>query len=327
MTDWTAGAAEAASRTAGRGTVLVTGATGFTGLTACRYLLQAGYAVVGVSRGGNALESARRSAPEAVWLTCDLTSPDDAARLLRIAKPDFVLHLAGLNAVRDSWERPLAHMQANLMATLHLLEAARLEHACRLLIVSSMLSVPPSESPAPPHPYSWSKSLQAASALAWARLFGLDVRVARPANLIGPGPSAGVCGLLARHAERLSRGEPLPPFRLSSLGEARDYVDVRDAVRAYELILRLGRPGAVYPVGTGRHRTLREVHEAAERAAGRAIPVEVPGHAGPPEALPDSEKTDLAAIRGLGWSPAWSFDQSMRDMFEYFRTIGRRETE
>ncbi|WP_219838434.1 hypothetical protein [Paenibacillus sp. R14(2021)] len=56
--------------------------------------------------------------------------------------------------------------------------------------------------------------MQVLVAQSWAALYGMDVVVAEPSNLIGPGRSGGLCGLLARYA-------PLPaPFRLSSIASS-----------------------------------------------------------------------------------------------------------
>ena len=148
------------------------------------------------------------------------------SRLMERERPDRVLHLAGLNAAGRSWQEPAAYLEANQMAAVYLLEAARklALPAFRFVAAGSMLRVDwPADGgpPAPPHPYSLSKTLQTAVIRSWHTLFGMDAIVAEPANLIGPGPSAGLCALIANHlraARRAAeRGEPGPgPFRLSS---------------------------------------------------------------------------------------------------------------
>ena len=61
------------------------------------------------------------------------------------------------------------------------------------------------------------------------------------------------------------------PLRLSTLHETRDFLDVRDAVRAYSAILSRGESGKTYFVGSGRSRTLGEMIRLFEaRSAGRS---------------------------------------------------------
>uniref|UniRef100_A0A4Y8PQQ2 NAD-dependent epimerase/dehydratase domain-containing protein n=2 Tax=Paenibacillus athensensis TaxID=1967502 RepID=A0A4Y8PQQ2_9BACL len=247
---------------------------------------------------------------------CDLTRADDVRRLIAETLPDLVLHLAGRNAVGESWREPLGYLQANVMSTFNLLDALRARPASRIVVAGSMLGFPASERPDPPHPYSLSKAFQAWGALGWGRLFGQPVIVAKPSNLIGPGPSTGICALLARRAAELEKGRQAPPFSLSSAIEERDYLDVRDAVRAYEALLAAGEPGGVYPVASGVNRSLGAVAAAVQQQLGRPLPLRIGSLDGylPPAPV------DIAPMCALGWRPVIPFEQSLRDALDYFRT-------
>lgn len=236
-------------------------------------------------------------------------------RLVADTQPDWVLHLAGRNAVGESWREPLGYLQANVMSTFNLLDALRARPACRIVVAGSMLGFPASERPEPPHPYSLSKAFQAWGALGWGRLFGQQVIVAKPSNLIGPGPSTGICALLARRAAELEKGLQAPPFSLSSAIEERDYLDVRDAVRAYETLLAAGDPGGVYPVASGTNRSLGAVAAAVQQQLGRPLPLRI----GSLDGYRPPAPVDTAPLRALGWQPAIPFEQSLRDALDYFR--------
>lgn len=85
--------------------------------------------------------------------------------------------------------------------------------------------------------------------------------MAEPSNLIGPGPSTGFCSLLAQHIVRSEAaavtGSAAPAaFRLSSRHALRDFLDVRDAVRAYGFILDSGETGRIYRIDSGTEREL-----------------------------------------------------------------------
>ncbi|MBD2846425.1 NAD-dependent epimerase/dehydratase family protein [Paenibacillus sp. IB182496] len=296
-----------------RPVVLITGAAGFVGRHACAWFAAQGYEVAAlVRRAGSAPQGTSE-------LRGDLDDPLAVRALVRAARPDYALHLAGANAVRRSWEEPLAYFRTNLMGTLHLLDAVRRSgRACRVLVVGSLLDAPSGDPGAAAHPYSLSKTVQAGVSLAWGGLFEQEVLLAQPSNLIGPGESAGICALLARYAAGLERGEALPPFRLSSRGEPRDYLDVRDAVRACARLLREGRPGLAYPIGSGAMRSLGEVCDTVERLARVPLPIRITGTTSQTQ---PARRPDLTQLRALGWRPEIPFERSIADTLEYARRV------
>ncbi|MBB6732578.1 SDR family NAD(P)-dependent oxidoreductase [Cohnella sp. CBP 2801] len=313
--------------------ILITGASGFTGRHACARFAASGWEVVAVTSGrsGDATEAEAASPPAAgpggavEWRRCDLTDREQVRRLCLETSPHALLHLAGQNAVDRSWQDPVQTVSANAMATMHLLEAMRENGGDgRMLVVGSMLG---SLSGGTAHPYAFSKKLQVTSALAWHRWYGLQVLVAEPSNLVGPGRSGGLCGKLARWTAEAERSGGIfsparvRPFRLSSLREQRDYLDVRDAVDAYETLLRAGEAGSTYALESGRMRSIGEIKEQFERLSGVRLDWEI-GDAD----SPSPEPRDATAIRALGWQPRIPFERSLSEALEEERAIaGRRK--
>jgi len=306
-------------------TLMITGASGFVGRTACRYFSGLGLDIVSVVR----TESQATAGTE--WL-CDLTDRNQVRRLLQAVKPDYVLHLAGRNHVKDSWQDPVGSLETNLMGTVYLLEAIRETGSqARVLIAGSKLGIPLTEPPKPPHPYSLSKAFQVFAARSWGRLFELDVMIAEPANLIGPGPSTGICALLAGWIARSEKGVEQPLFHLSSLLERRDFLDVRDAVSAFAHILERGAPGESYPVISGRTRSLGELVDGFRPLTRLSLDAIAPAGI-EPHASGASRKTageaasaktavtaESAALQRLGWRPLIPFQRSLADTLDYYR--------
>jgi GDP-4-dehydro-6-deoxy-D-mannose reductase len=290
-------------------TVLITGAGGFTGRHACRYFAALGYSVAAAVRREDG------EPPEGRLYVCDLTDKAEVKRLVEETKPRFVLHLAGRNAVGDSWKDPLGCMEANLLSTLYLLEALRGLANCRLLVAGSMLGFDLSDSPQPLHPYSLAKTMQVLIAQAWSFLYSQEVLIAKPSNLIGPGRSNGICGLLAARIARWENGTDASVFRLSSWHEERDYLDVRDAVAAYRIILETGQSGTVYPVCSGSMRSLGDLVATYRGLTPLTLPIEV-GETAP---LPPPLPMDAAVTQSLGWSPSIPFAQSLSDALDFYR--------
>jgi GDP-4-dehydro-6-deoxy-D-mannose reductase len=293
-----------------RPVILITGASGFTGVHACSYYHQSGMRVVAVSRSPHEADLA---ADEVV--ACDLTDRRRVEKLVWAVQPDLVLHLAGMNDVKSSWADPIDCLNINVTGTIHLLgAAAALANKPTVLVVGSSLSFQPgTDAPKPTHPYSLSKTLQTLTARAWAHLFQLPVTAAEPTNLIGPGSSSGLCGLLADYLARWEQGLASEPFRISSLTEKRSYLDVRDAVAAYDKILRHGTPGELYRFGSPQLRSIGEVLQTFTAVIGTPFPY-VNLDVAPRD--PDPMAPANVTVARLGWMPLIPFEHSIRDMLE-----------
>lgn len=311
--------------------VLVTGAGGFSGEHAVAHFLQAGWEVIAAISRRTDREAAVSDDDYSV-IACDWTDRDDAKLAIAQTRPDAVVHLAGLNAVGGSWLDPAAYLMTNAMGTVHLLEAIRAAaRPCRVLVAGSMLRFQLSgntdKAPAPPHPYSLSKTMQVLVSQSWSSLYEMDVIVAEPSNLIGPGPSTGLCALLARYTAQSeaaeAAGETAAPFRLSSRHERRDFLDVRDAMAAYEVLLRSGASGSVYPVASGQFVTLEQLAGHFTALAHSKLAFEI----GDSAAL-SPEPVDLNGIHALGWQARIPLAQSLGDALDDARAIlaqnGRR---
>lgn len=310
--------------------LLITGAAGFTGRHAVAYFHAAGAEVTAVVRRQAA---ASAGFPEGVrQQVCDLSDRKAVAAMIAETAPDEVLHLAGKNSVPESWRDPLLYMETNVMATVYLLEALRARPAGRILVAGSRLKYRPGTAAGPPHPYSLSKTLEELVSLAWGILFKQPVLMAEPCNLIGPGPSTGFCSLLAQHIvqseEASAGGNPRPQaFRLSSRHVLRDFLDVRDAVRAYDSILRYGKEGTVYRIDSGTQRSLGEIAEKLLVKAKATVFMDWgPDNAEEPLVKP-AGSPDLDTASGaeqnaaaLGWKPEISLEDSLRDIVDYYRS-------
>lgn len=257
---------------------------------------------------------------------CDLSNREAVSEMIKEIAPEAVLHLAGNNSVPESWRSPLLYMETNVMATLYLLEAMRSLPNSRILVAGSRLKFTPGAVAGPPHPYSLSKTIQELVSLAWGTLFKQPVLLAEPCNLIGPGPSTGFCSLLAQHIVRseVHAGEGVPPFNLSSRYALRDFLDVRDAVRAYDYILRVGTIGSIYRIDSGKQRELGDIAERLISRSAATVPMDWgPEQASRSEiAATNTNSTPEVNVTSLGWQPEISLNQSLMDILDYYRVGG-----
>ncbi|WP_312876318.1 NAD-dependent epimerase/dehydratase family protein [Paenibacillus agri] len=321
--------------------LLITGAGGFTGRHAVRSFAAEGAQVTAVLRHPGNDGGSRGAAPifpEGVQVHyCDLSDRKAVNEMIQMVVPDEVLHLAGKNSVPESWRDPLLYIESNVMATLYLLEALRSLPQSRVLVAGSRLKFKAGGLAGPPHPYSLSKTLEELASLAWGTLFRQPVLMAEPCNLIGPGPSTGFCSLLTRYIVTLEAGGKPPLFKLSSRYDLRDFLDVRDAVKAYSVILNKGETGTVYKIDSGRQRSLGEVAEHLVSRSAVAVPLDWGPEASEAQdqnalnqtqredsgaVVPDVQATPEVNVATLGWKPEIGLETSLTDILVHYRTNG-----
>ncbi len=296
--------------------VLVTGATGFVGRHFLRHAA-AEYPNWTIFASGHQTPS--RTVEAAEFLQANLLFPDQALGLLHDARPDAIVHLAGLTG-----GSPEALWQANVTGTWNLLGSivrTPRENPLRIVLASSaavygsagvnQLPITESTGLQPTSPYALSKAAQELACQAASLEPGCELIRARLFNLMGPGqPDHLVPAAFIRQLQEDRTGNKL---KVGDLTATRDFVDVRDAVRALAFLLRLGLSGAAYNIAGGHERTIQEVLEALIRVAGWNISIEVDEtriHGGGVT----RSWASIDALSNLGWSAQVPFEQSLKDM-------------
>ena len=308
--------------------VLITGVTGFAGGYLSSYCAQLGHDVHGLVRAG------RESAvpPDVTAHSADLRDPSSVGGALREAAPDRVVHLAGASSVGRSFAEPLATWDVNLGGTLGLLEALRShDPAIPALIVTSGEihgRVPLEDLPVtvdtplrPLSPYGASKAAADLAAGQYREAYGLHAIRVRAFNHVGPGQDARfVLPNVARQIARAERdGQEAIEVHVGNVDTRRDFIDVRDMVRAYWLLLERGDPDVVYMACGGSSMPVRRLLEGL--AALARIPVTF---ASDPSLRRDGEQSDLygspARLRAdTGWSPEIPIDTTLADTLDWWR--------
>lgn len=303
-------------------TVLVTGATGFTGSFLVRHLVASGIQdIAGIAR---TVPSAVAQDPPLNVSACDLTDQQHTREVVRKICPDHVIHLAGLNY---GSQQELDRVNGN--GTRNLLDAVMdANPACRILIVSSSAVYgyagrTPLGEDTPLQPlgaYGLSKVHQEEAARAHRNAFGTNLAIARPFNLIGPGqPDSFVCGRIVRQAVEIERGKRRA-LGLLETRSYRDFVDVRDAVKAYWALLshpdfNSACAGNVFNIASGTAHPVSDVISLMETITGRIYIVDLPED--PPVIPVPYQQGDISRIgKATGWQPEISLKQSLADMMK-----------
>lgn len=187
---------------------------------------------------------------------------------------DFVFHLAGKTGVRQSWQNPLLFYQANVDTTRHVLEYCRLHqapmHYVSAYVYGDQGAIPIAETALarPDSPYAHSKWLGEEMCRFYGRSFALPITISRPFNIYGPSQSADF--FIPRMVAQVQNS---PEINVLSLNARRDYVFVEDVAEALLCIMKRGKSGEVYNIGSGRSFSCQEVIEELQRLAHTSKPV------------------------------------------------------
>jgi GDP-4-dehydro-6-deoxy-D-mannose reductase len=290
--------------------ILITGANGFTGMHACKHFQETGMDVIAVVR-----EQTKTSIPMPIEI-CDLTDKLGVTNLINKIKPDFILHLAGKNNVNNSWIDPVNSIEANMLSTLFIVETIRkLDLSCKMIVVGSALQFDPKSSPYPLHPYSLSKTLQVIIGSSWANLYNMDIVIAKPHNLIGPGHSNGVCSIFAQKIVAMEKGQSEKVIKINNDLIQRDFIDVRDMVTAYGYLINFGNSGEEYEIASGASESLGDVLEVFQSLSKVKFKIEILNK----QTKEDPIKADISKISTFGWKPKYTLHTSLNDVLNYYR--------
>ena len=315
--------------------VLITGMTGFVGRHLVAHLIGEGHEVVGTLLPG----AGEVPPPGATGHEVDITDADVMADLIGAVAPDAVVHLAAAASVGQSFADPEGTWHVNVEGTRGVLEGIRRAAlGARMVMALSGEEygrVPLDQLPVtadtplnPMSPYAESKVAADHLCAQYHRGHGLAVVRLRAFNQLGPGqdPRFVLPSICKQIADAEMEGDGVCRLELGNIDTRRDFLDVRDVVRAYALLLEKGDPSQVYLAATGRSHAIGDLVDIAVAQA--RIPVRVTSD---PSRVREGEQPDLyaspCALEDLGWAPRIPLEQSIRDALDYWRDRAHMEVD
>jgi GDP-4-dehydro-6-deoxy-D-mannose reductase len=302
---------------------LVTGAAGFAGSHMLDLLAGQSAEVVAWHRPGGAAPSLRDSVR---WQAVDVLDRASVREAIRGLQPRAVYHCAGAAHVGQAWNAATTTLATNVRGTHHVIEALRdFAPDAHLLNPSSALVYAPSTEPLdeqhpllPASPYGLSKLAQ--ELVGRGNADGPFVHLARPFNHFGPRQDPSFAGSgFARTIALIEAGRMRPEIQVGNLEPLRDLTDVRDTVRAYQLILEQGTPGRPYNVCSGRPIKVGHLLDMMLRRAKISIRVVVdPGRYRPNDS-PIVQGDPTRTREELGWTPRIPLEQTIDDLLAFWR--------
>jgi GDP-4-dehydro-6-deoxy-D-mannose reductase len=245
-------------------------------------------------------------------------------RLIVDFKPTALIHFASFSSVAESWTNPPASFLNNTNIFLNIVEAIRKNHlACRVLSIGSSEQygdVAPTDVPLsedhpmnPVSPYAVARVAQENLSRIYARSLGLDIVITRSFNHIGPGqrPVFVIPSIIKQFLEDV----PGPvSLSVGDVSIVRDFLDVRDVVKAYDLLLKRGISGVPYNVCSGTGISIGQLIEMISKATAKEYTIVID----PAKIRPSDNRIiigDNSRLReATGWSPSIPLEKSIADI-------------
>jgi GDP-4-dehydro-6-deoxy-D-mannose reductase len=308
--------------------ILITGATGFAGgwLTEELAARRADAELFGMT---HRTTDAPEGFPPITLRPADLADPESVRALVNEVEPDAVFHLAGFaSGAGKDWERIF---RTNLEGTVALLKSlADRGRPCRVLVASSgyVYGKTEPDRPAresdplrPMNPYESSKAAVEVALRPLVAGSALSVTVVRSFNHTGPRQATEfVTPAFARQIAEIERGEA-QILRHGNLDAARDFLDVRDVVRAYRLLAleTEQEPWRVVNVCSGQGVVMRDILDILVRSATVPIRTEQDPNRLRPSDLPVNIGDPSLLKKLTGWQPTIPLETTLADTLEYWR--------
>src|SRR5918997_1051427 len=314
------------------GKVLVTGGAGFIGSHIAEAYLRDGWEVVALddlSRGNE------RNVPKGVRLVrADIRSAE-AKRTLAEGKFDVLNHHAAQIDVRVSVDRPAFDSEINVVGLVNLLEGAGEGGVRRVIFASSggvvygdpeLIPTPESAPKLPISPYGVSKLAGEYYLRALSALRGFEGIAMRYSNVFGPRQDPkSEAGVVSIFVSRLLARQNLVVFGDGK--QTRDYVFVKDVARANVLASTAAIPpateldGPAFNIATSRQRNVLDLAASVGQVMRTEPKIEF-AEARPGELFRSALDVSKAK-RVLGWSPAYVFDDGLRELIDWFKKEAR----
>ena len=253
------------------------------------------------------------------------------SKLLKKYQPRFCIHLASMSSVGDSWQQPAQSFVNNTNIFLNLVDGVRkYSPKTRVLSVGSSeqygrinsrtLSLTESDVLDPTSPYAVSRCAQEQLAKTYVSGYGLDIVMTRSFNHVGYGQDSrfALSSFARRFGVGVARQRSEITLNVGNLQVVRDFVDVRDVVRAYDLIVREARVGSIFNVCSGRGIALVDAVDYLSNASGLRYHAQLDQTLFRPLEQSMVIGSHEAITAELGWNPSFTFEESLDTLLSYW---------
>ncbi|MBK9332886.1 MAG: GDP-mannose 4,6-dehydratase [Ignavibacteria bacterium] len=260
----------------------------------------------------------------------DLRDREKLCKVVYDFKPDYILHLASFSSVAGSWNNPCNSFQNNVNIFLNLLEVVRaIGSNCRIICVGSseeygnvkISDLPLSEDkiPNPTSPFGIARLSQEMLAKLYVEVYDLDIILTRSFNHIGAGQDEKFAvSSFAKQLVELLQERKNEFLVAGDVTIIRDFIDVRDVVKAYYQLFREGKKGEVYNICSGYGISLQNIIEIMSNKLKLDITIKEDRSLRRPKDNPVIIGSNRKIKSDIQWNNEIPLEESLNDVLNYY---------
>jgi len=318
--------------------VLITGITGFVGSHLTDYILteHPNIRIFGLVRWRSPKDNIKHILDKITLCYGDLLDLPSLETTLEKHRPDVIFHLAAQSYVDFSFLAPIATLKANVIGTCNLLEAVKklkinskydpIVHICSSSecygqVKENEVPIKENNPFRPASPYAVSKVAE--DMLGFQYWLSWKIKTIRTRMFTHTGPRRGEPFIVSNFAKQIAAIEAekqKPVIKVGNLKSIRTFLDVKDAVKAYWLMVNKCPAGEVYNIGGQETMTVGEMlNRLLKFSKVKDIKVEVDSARLRPSDVTLQIPCIDKFVKATGWKPEIKFEKTLEDTLNYWR--------
>ena len=307
--------------------ILVTGGAGFVGSHLVEQLikLQSNVVVVDINLDKRSYLFTENLHKKSIVIDLDICDYKKLLALIKKYKIEFIFHLAAQALVEDAYINPKYTLDNNILSTINILEAVRINPQIKGLVVASsdkaygklnVAKYTESDPLSGDHPYDTSKSVTDLLSTTYYKTYKIPVVVTRFGNIYGEG-DLNFSRIIPGIMKAIVKNEQL---KVRSDGKyVRDYLYVKDVVSGYILLAQNIEKvcGEAFNFGSDDTLNVLEVIKQVEKVLNKKISYKILNTA--KNEIP-YQSLDYSKIKKtLGWKPKESIKTTAKKISEWYK--------
>lgn len=260
----------------------------------------------------------------------DLLKIEEIEKVINNIRPQYIYNLAAQSSVAFSWKNPQMTVDINIKGIINLLETIRKieNYYPRILLIGSSEEygcfdenqVNEEIKLEPQNIYAATKAFQSMIFKIYIKAYKMNIVYVRPFNHIGPRQSSlFVVSDFCKQVVEIEKGKKEPIIYVGNLSAKRDFTDVRDVVRVYQGLMKKGRTGEIYNVGSGKAIAIADILREILNNSKVKIEIQQDKSKLRPIDNPVIKANIDKLILEVGYIPKYTINQTIKDILEYWR--------
>ncbi len=242
--------------------VLIVGANGFVGNYLIKEFIDNKYNVIACD-----IAEKLQYDYSAQYEKLNILDKERVSEVIKKYNPEYIINLAAISSVGLSWKIPADTMNVNIIGTINVLEAAKENNGCKILLIGSSEEYIQKQEPLKENdkldannPYGISKVAQENIAKMYAKRYGMNIVCTRSFNHTGIGQADHfVIPSFCKQVAEIEKSGQDGKIYVGNLQVYRDISDVKDVVKVYRKLLENENTEIIYNVGSGKSYKIEEL--------------------------------------------------------------------